>query len=155
MKERPVSCYTFYDPETYRILVEAGQPIMTEIEQRLRQLGFYETAVKGEEKIGIGRRKSARARVRLRAGTGKVTVNGSPAEQRFGWLSWRNLLEPLEAAGLEASKWDVDGEVEGSAWGSRAQMRALQHAIAGAIAKFHPEKRQALKRAGFCWQKRW
>lgn len=154
MAERPKSRYTFYDPETYRILVEAGQPISTEVEQRLRELNFYETAVRTEEKIAFGRKKGARARVRLMAGTGKVIVNGKLAKEIFGWLSWQEILQPFQVAELEASRWDVEGEVQGSVRGSYAQKRALQHAIAGAIVKFFPEKCKALRQAGFCWRGR-
>ncbi len=149
------SRYTFYDPETFVIIVEAGQEITDEIAQKLRELGFHELAVQWQEAMGIGRCKRAWAWVRLCSGEGKVTINGKLAKHLFGWLSWRDLLKPFEVIGIEASQWDIDGKVEGSACGSRAQMRALQHAIAGAIAKFHPEKRQALKQAGFCWRKRW
>lgn len=162
--ERPKSRYTFYDPETYRILVEAGQPISPEVEQRLKELNFYETAVgveekiayetAVEEKIAFGRKKGAWARVRLMAGTGKVIVNGKLAEEIFGWLSWQAILQPFQAAGLEASQWDVEGEVRGSIRGSYAQKRALQHAIAGAIVKFFPEKRKVLRQSGFCWRRR-
>lgn len=151
MAERPKSRYTFYDPETYRIFVEAGQTISVEVEQRLRELDFYETAVSPEGRIAFGRKKGAWARVCLVAGKGKMIINGKPAEEIFGWLSWQVILQPFQVAGLEASQWDVEGEVQGSVLGSHAQKRALQHAIAGAIVKFFPEKSKALRQAGFRW----
>lgn len=164
MAERPKSLYTFYDPETYRILVRSGQPISEEVERRLKELSFYEVAVKGgqgenefvqvvAERIGFGRKGYAWAYVRLKSGEGRVVINGRPAEQQFGWLSWKVLLKPFEIVGIEASEWDMEGKVEGSSRGSKAQVRALLNAIAGALVKFFPEKRQALRQAGFRWQK--
>jgi len=150
MAKRPKSLYTFYDPETYRILVRAGQPITEEVEQRLKELGFYEIAM---EKIGFGRKGCAWAYVRLRSGKGKVVIDGQPAEQRFGWRDWKVLLKPFEIVGLKASEWDIEGKVEGSSRGSKAQIRALIYAIAGALVKFFPEKRRTLMQAGFRWRK--
>lgn len=148
----PKSCYTFYDPQTFIVFVEAGQEITGEIEQKLKELGFYEFAVQGQELLGIGHCKRAWAWVCLRLGAGKVTINGKLARRLFGWLGWRDLLKPFGVTGIEASQWDIDGKVEGSACGSRAQMRALQHAIANALAKCFPEKRRTLRQAGFRWR---
>lgn len=152
----PKSRFTFYDPKTFDIIVEAGQEITDDKAKRLREFGFYELAVRGQEAqeaFGMGRCKSAMASVRLNEGEGQVTINGQPAESFLGWMSWEVLLKPFEMLGLDAKSWTIDGTVKGSARGSRAQIRALQHAIAGALAKLFPEKRRILKLTSFRWQK--
>lgn len=161
---RFVSCYTFYDPETYEVIVESGKAISKEAEKKLKALGYYEIAVgmnelaeqsKGmiTQAIGFGRCKCALACVRLWRGEGDVKINGKSASQYFGWLSWRELLRPFEIAELKSENWNVDGKVEGSFQGSFNQKRALQHAIAGAIAQLQPNKKRILRREGFRWRK--
>lgn len=157
MAKSPISHYTFYDPENFRIIVEKGQEINAEAGERLKQLGLYDVAVKAPDmsvtkqgvKIGIGRKKSALAEVRMKAGRGKieVTVNGKPLERGF-----EQILQVFEIAGLNESEWDLQGEVNGSPNSTRNQIRALQHAVAGAIAKWHPEKSQILRNNGFRWR---
>lgn len=94
-----------------------------------------------------GRRKEAIARVRLRPGTGVVTVNKRPIENYFPSLSQRNLAtEPLRVANVVAN-YDVDATIDGG--GLAGQAGALRLGIARGIIELNPDLRGALKRVGF------
>ncbi len=94
-----------------------------------------------------GRRKEAVARVRLRPGTGVVTINKRPIEDYFTSLAQRNLAtEPLRVANV-AGNYDVDATIDGG--GLSGQAGALRLGIARGIIEVSPELRVTLKRAGF------
>ena len=62
---------------------------------------------------GTGRRKTARARVRLLPGDGKITVNGRPLEEYFPRQAYRVAVRsPLELLG-QANRYDVVAKIEG------------------------------------------
>ncbi|MGH8907587.1 MAG: 30S ribosomal protein S9 [Egibacteraceae bacterium] len=98
------------------------------------------------EKIYTGRRKSAVARVRLRAGAGQFLLNGRPLEGYFP-------IETLQAAILEPfrvtqtqGQFDVVARIHGG--GVSGQAGALRHGIARALEGEDPEWRSLLKKAG-------
>jgi small subunit ribosomal protein S9 len=94
-----------------------------------------------------GRRKEAVARVRLRPGTGKVTINGRDLEDYFPSATHRMILtEPLRLTET-AETYDVDVTMDGG--GVSGQAGALRLAIARALIEIDPEQRPALKKAGF------
>ncbi len=94
-----------------------------------------------------GRRKEAIARVRLRAGTGVITINKRPIEEYFPSLAQRNLAtEPLRVANVTGT-YDVDATIDGG--GLSGQAGALRLGIARGIIELSPELRVTLKRAGF------
>ena len=94
-----------------------------------------------------GRRKAAVARVRLRPGTGAVTVNRRPIEEYFPSATHRMLItEPLRVV-EKAESYDVDCTLDGG--GVSGQAGALRLGIARAIAGLEPDLRVPLKRAGF------
>lgn len=94
-----------------------------------------------------GRRKEAIARVRLRPGTGVITVNKRPIEQYFPSLAQRNMAtEPLRVANV-AGNYDVDATIDGG--GLSGQAGALRLGIARGLIEVSPELRPALKRVGF------
>jgi len=96
---------------------------------------------------GTGRRKTATARVFLRAGTGNVKVNNKTLEQYFFDETHRMIVkQPLQASDT-LSKFDLVVNVEGG--GMRGQAGAIQHGIARALVDFSAELRQVLKKAGF------
>jgi small subunit ribosomal protein S9 len=96
--------------------------------------------------MGVGRRKTASARVRLTSGTGKVEVNGRTVEKYFPTEQFaNNACMPLVTAELR-DKVDVRVLVNGG--GSHGQSGAVAHATARALLKFNPELRSALKKAG-------
>ncbi len=93
-----------------------------------------------------GRRKQASARVRLRPGQGKITINGKPLEKYCCDESMAKTaaapLETVEAAG----KFDAEVKVAGG--GPIGQAGAIAHGMARALEKFNPEWRVPLKKAG-------
>lgn len=60
-----------------------------------------------------GRRKSAIARVRVRPGSGKVTVNGKPIDQYFGTATQRNSATEALRVTNTAEQYDVDATIIG------------------------------------------
>jgi small subunit ribosomal protein S9 len=94
-----------------------------------------------------GRRKAAVARVRLRPGTGQVTVNKRPIEDYFPSATHRMVItEPLRLVDKEET-YDIDATMDGG--GVSGQAGALRHGIARALIALEPDVRIPLKRAGF------
>ncbi len=94
-----------------------------------------------------GRRKEAVARVRIRPGTGAITVNKRPLETYFPSETHRMIVtEPLRLAQL-AESYDVDATMDGG--GVSGQAGALRLGIARALVAVDDELRVTLKRAGF------
>jgi small subunit ribosomal protein S9 len=94
-----------------------------------------------------GRRKQAVARVRLREGDGKITVNGRTIEDYFPSETHRMVVtEPLRLT-TTAEMYDVDATMDGG--GTSGQAGAMRLGIARGLIELDPELRPALKRAGF------
>jgi small subunit ribosomal protein S9 len=94
-----------------------------------------------------GRRKSAVARVRLRPGTGKITINKRDIEDYFGSKTHRMIVvEPLKLTET-LETYDVDVTMDGG--GVSGQAGALRMGIARSLVEVDPELRPVLKRAGF------
>ena len=94
-----------------------------------------------------GRRKGAVARVRLRPGTGVITINKRALEDYFPNDTHRMILtEPLRLTELSET-YDVDVTMHGG--GITGQAGALRLGIARSLIELDPELRPALKRAGF------
>jgi small subunit ribosomal protein S9 len=93
-----------------------------------------------------GRRKRAVARVRLRPGSGKITINGKDVAVYFPTEGQRSLaLAPLHVA--EALEhYDVDAGIEGG--GVSGQAGAMSLGLARALAELDPERRPELKSEG-------
>jgi small subunit ribosomal protein S9 len=92
---------------------------------------------------GTGRRKSATARVWIKRGTGKITINGKDQEVYFARPVLRLMIrQPLEAAKRE-TEIDVICTVAGS--GLTGQAGAVRHGIARALVNFEPELRIAMR----------
>ena len=95
---------------------------------------------------GLGRRKSATARVRLQGGKGVIVINGKPAEEYLA--SSKNLLHKLEQPFTileQNNKYDVSAVVSGG--GPTGQVEAVQLGIAKALAVMNEDLRATLKRA--------
>jgi len=94
-----------------------------------------------------GRRKDAVARVWIKPGSGKVTVNGREQEVYFARPTLRLVInQPFQVAGREG-QYDVVATVKGG--GLSGQAGAVKHGIAQALAKFEPALRGSVKAAGF------
>jgi small subunit ribosomal protein S9 len=93
-----------------------------------------------------GRRKESIARVRLRPGTGKVTVNGRTFEEYFPNLTHQVVAkEPLRVTQTE-EVYDVDATLVGG--GVSGQAGALRLGIARALVDLDGDTRPVLKKAG-------
>ncbi|MGH9164341.1 MAG: 30S ribosomal protein S9 [Acidimicrobiales bacterium] len=93
-----------------------------------------------------GRRKRAVARVRVRPGTGTVTINKRTIEAYFPSPAQRMLAtEPLRLTETTET-YDIDATLGGG--GISGQAGALRLGIARALAELDPEQRTPLKRAG-------
>ena len=100
-----------------------------------------------QEFIGTGRRKTAVARVRLAAGSGKITVNGRAYDVYFTTDSLRTqVTQPLSVTET-ASKFDVRVNVTGG--GPNGQAGAVRHGIARALLEADANFRPTLKAQGF------
>ena len=98
------------------------------------------------DRIYIGRRKTSVARVILRSGNGKITVNGKEFERAFPLLVNReDITKPLEVTETNG-KYDVLVNVKGG--GNTGQAQAIRLGIARALIDTNPDFRQSLKIEG-------
>ncbi|MCX6589885.1 MAG: 30S ribosomal protein S9 [Acidobacteria bacterium] len=97
--------------------------------------------------LATGRRKTSTARVFLRPGSGKVTINDRPLEQYFTTESSRNAVRQPLSATETADKFDVLVLVHGG--GYTGQAGAIKMGIARALCEFNLELRGKLKAEGF------
>ena len=96
--------------------------------------------------IGVGRRKSSVARIRMRPGEGKIIVNRRSLEDYFGRISQRKLvLQPLELVELD-KKYDIFANVRGG--GLSGQAGAIRHGISRVLVQLNPDFKPILKKAG-------
>ena len=94
-----------------------------------------------------GRRKDASARVWVKRGTGKMSVNGRDVAEYFARPVLQMLLaQPFETAG-RTGEFDVIATVKGG--GLSGQAGAVRHGISHALIRFEPGLRPALKAGGF------
>lgn len=97
--------------------------------------------------LTIGRRKEASARVFLRLGSGKITVNKRTFEGYFPREAHRLVInQPIIAAKLK-NKLDIRANIKGG--GSSGQAGALRHGIARAIVKLDETTKAVIKKEGF------
>jgi small subunit ribosomal protein S9 len=96
---------------------------------------------------GTGRRKTAAARVFLKPGTGRITVNDRPLEQFFGRETGRMIVrQPLAVAQVQ-DRFDIDVTVSGG--GITGQAGAIRHGITRALIEYDESLRKPLRQAGF------
>ncbi len=96
---------------------------------------------------GTGRRKTATARVYVRPGSGKITVNDRPLDEFFGRETGRMIVrQPLEALEL-ISRFDISVTVDGG--GITGQAGAIRHGITRALIEYDESYRKPLRDAGF------
>ena len=97
--------------------------------------------------MGTGRRKSSVARVRVTAGSGKITINGRPLEQYFVLLQdQRQITDTLNAVGQLGA---VDVVAIASGGGPTGQAGACKMGLARALVSHDSELFQALRDGGF------
>jgi small subunit ribosomal protein S9 len=104
-------------------------------------------ANEGTEFYGTGRRKTSTARVFLRPGEGRLTVNGRDIEQYFSRDTLKMVVKQPLAITETAEKFDIDATVLGG--GGSGQAGAIRHGISRALLEFDASLREKLKSAGF------
>ncbi len=99
------------------------------------------------EFIATGRRKTAVANVRLRAGTGRLTINSRDYKKYFPMAPIRNfILQPLKLTNTD-TQFDIQAKLHGG--GIVGQAGALRHGIARALIAYDGSLRKVLKSSGF------
>ncbi len=94
-----------------------------------------------------GKRKNAVARVWIKPGSGKITVNTKTVETFFARAVLRMLIQQPLVTANRAGQYDVICTVSGG--GLSGQAGAVRHGISKALTNFEPELRAPLKRGGF------
>jgi small subunit ribosomal protein S9 len=97
--------------------------------------------------MATGRRKTAIARVMVKNGKGKITINGKTPNEFFPTENDVALInQPLEVSD-NRGKWEFQIKVQGG--GTSGQAGAVLHGIARALAEADPDSRPALHKSGF------
>ena len=100
----------------------------------------------GNYYYGTGRRKSAVARVFLKQGSGKFTVNDAPVDEFFTRETGRMIVrQPLKLVNHESS-FDIMVNVQGG--GESGQAGAVRHGITRALIDYDAQLKPALSKAG-------
>ena len=100
-----------------------------------------------QQYYGTGRRKTSTARVFLKPGTGKITVNSRELDHYFGRVTGRMVVrQPLELTDT-LNQFDVFVTVKGG--GGSAQAGAIRHGITRALMEYNEELRGQLREAGY------
>jgi small subunit ribosomal protein S9 len=131
---------------------------MSDTMQSLDQLSSLKTSapespqyVKKVDKQGrayaTGKRKDAVARVWIKPGAGKVTVNTREVEVYFARPVLRMMIQQPLVAAARAGQYDVVCTVAGG--GLSGQAGAVRHGISKALTFFEPDLRAILKKGGF------
>jgi small subunit ribosomal protein S9 len=94
-----------------------------------------------------GKRKDAVARVWIKPGAGKVTVNTREVEVYFARPVLRMMIQQPLVAAARAGQYDVVCTVAGG--GLSGQAGAVRHGISKALTYFEPDLRTILKKGGF------
>ena len=96
---------------------------------------------------GTGRRKKSVARVRVYAGSGKITINNRDIDDYFGLETLKLIVrQPLALTGT-ADKFDIVCNVQGG--GVTGQAGAIRHGLSRALLQYDENLRPALKKACF------
>lgn len=97
--------------------------------------------------LGVGRRKTAVARVRVKAGSGKITVNGRELDQYFhDEKDRRQVIETLDVSGCRNT---VDVWIRATGGGPAGQAGACRMGIARALVSYNTEVFPPLRDNGF------
>jgi small subunit ribosomal protein S9 len=96
---------------------------------------------------GTGRRKTASAKVFIKPGSGRITVNGRSLDEFFGRETGRMIVrQPLQLT-QTVDRFDVTVSVAGG--GVTGQAGAIRHGITRALIEYDDALRKPLRAAGF------
>jgi small subunit ribosomal protein S9 len=124
--------------EAAPVIVAPVQPSAPLRDQEIDSLG---------RAYATGRRKDAVARVWVKPGTGKITVNGRDQEIYFARPTLRLVINQPFGVTDRNGQYDVIATVKGG--GLSGQAGAVKHGIAQALTKYEPALRSAVKAEGF------
>ncbi|MFD2190200.1 30S ribosomal protein S9 [Pistricoccus aurantiacus] len=100
-----------------------------------------------QQYYGTGRRKTSTARVFMKPGSGKITVNSQDLNDYFGRVTGRMVVrQPLELTDTQG-QFDVFVTVKGG--GGSAQAGAIRHGITRALMSYNEDFRRPLREAGY------
>lgn len=131
---------------------------MAETMQSLDQLGQLRPAAPEAPKYiqkldkqgrayATGKRKDAVARVWIRPGAGRITINDKPVETYFARPVLRMMIQQPLVTSNRQTQYDVTCTVSGG--GLSGQAGAVRHGLSKALTNFEPDLRPALKKGGF------
>jgi small subunit ribosomal protein S9 len=120
---------------------EIAEPAAPTTPLRAQELDQYGRA------YATGRRKDAVARVWLKPGTGKITINGRDQEIYFARPTLRLVINQPFGVAEREGQYDVICTVKGG--GLSGQAGAVKHGISQALTKYEPVLRAPVKKAGF------
>ncbi len=101
----------------------------------------------GDWNYGTGRRKSSVARVFIKKGTGKITVNGKAVEEYFGRQTSIMICKQPLLLTNNAEAFDIKGNVHGG--GESGQAGAVRHGVTRALIDYDAALKPELSNAGF------
>ena len=134
--------------------VQTPAPTGLDALRELAGVGSPEAAIVRERKIdaqgrsyATGKRKNAIARVWLKPGSGKITINDRDQGVYFARPVLRMMIAQPLVVTDRATQFDVVATVEGS--GLSGQAGAIRHAISKALTYYEPGLRPVLKPHGF------
>jgi small subunit ribosomal protein S9 len=99
-----------------------------------------------QNNYGTGRRKSAVARVYLKAGKGDITVNGKPVDEFFSRETGRMIVRQPLVLTDNLANFDIMVNVDGG--GESGQAGAVRHGITRALIDYDAALKPVLKKAG-------
>ncbi|MBB4085807.1 30S ribosomal protein S9 [Sphingomonas carotinifaciens] len=120
---------------------ETNEPAVQRAPLREQELDKFGRA------YATGRRKDAVARVWLKPGSGKITINGRDQEVYFARPSLRLVINQVFGVAEREGQYDVICTVKGG--GLSGQAGAVKHGISQALTKYEPVLRAPVKAAGF------
>ncbi len=97
--------------------------------------------------MGTGRRKESVARIRLKPGSGQITINGKEMDQYFGLETLKLIVRQPLVATETLDRFDIIAKVQGG--GYSGQAGAIRHGIARALLQIDGEFRPVLKKNGY------
>ncbi len=114
------------------------EPIAKQAEPKIDEFG---------RAYATGKRKNAIARVWIKPGPGKITVNGREVKTYFARPVLRMIINQAFTVSDRVGQYDITASVTGG--GLSGQAGAVRHGLSKALTYFEPTLRPALKKAGF------
>ena len=132
--------------EDVKTLEDLGE--LTGIEPEAPSAPVYEQKLDAQGRAyATGKRKDAIARVWIRPGAGRITVNGKDHDKYFARPVLQMILKQPLSAAERNDQYDINCTVTGG--GLSGQAGAVRHGISKALTHYEPELRGVLKKGGF------